>query len=97
MPSTGTARFLRVLHSAAAFLIAVLWPNTYEIMRRYRPVLELTLTQPRLSLFGYRLPFALRPWRPDFSWAVVIGALAVAYLYTISRSDAYVEFIYFQF
>ena len=80
----------------AAILIAVFLPNTYQIMRRYRPVLE-TVPMQRVSVFGYRLPLVVRPWRPDVSWAIFIAVLAVMALYTISRSDAYVEFIYFQF
>jgi len=74
----------------------VFLPNTYQIMRRYRPVLE-TVPMQRISIFGYRLPFAVRPWRPDVSWAIFMAVLAVTALYTITRSDAYVEFIYFQF
>ena len=47
----------------------------------------------------YYLPstWRLPPWRPGLGWALAIGALLVAYVYTASRYEAYVEFIYFRF
>jgi D-alanyl-lipoteichoic acid acyltransferase DltB (MBOAT superfamily) len=84
---------------AAAFLIAAAWPNTYEIMRRYRPVIKMHSTQARDLVVAQALPihFIVQPWRPTPAWLIIIVSLALTSLYILSRSQAYVQFIYFQF
>lgn len=84
---------------AAAVLIAAFWPNTYEVLRRYHPVIKMQTT----ALRGFSMArflkgrVTVKPWRPTTAWALAIAGLAVVYAFVISRSDAYVEFIYFQF
>ncbi len=86
-----------------ALAIAVLAPNTAEIFRKYNPAVGLAALRLRLAdepmVRMYYLPatWRLPPWRPGIGWALAIGALLVAYVYTASRYEAYVEFIYFRF
>ena len=82
-----------------AMAISLLLPNTYEVMRRYRPVLEMRSTQARdIVVAGFLPAYAvIKPWRPTMAWALTTGALASTYLYVVSRSDTYVAFIYFRF
>jgi alginate O-acetyltransferase complex protein AlgI len=86
-----------------ALAIAVLSPNTAEIFRKYNPAVGLAALQRRLSdepfVRMYYLPRSWRipPWRPNLGWGLAIAALLIAYVYTASRYEAYVEFIYFRF
>jgi hypothetical protein len=67
-----------------AFAIALLLPNSNEIMARYSPVLDKVRTG---------LPAALQ-WRPQAGWGVAIGVLAAAALLHLAGAT---EFLYFQF
>ncbi|MFM0728460.1 MBOAT family protein [Paraburkholderia strydomiana] len=67
-----------------AFFIALLMPNSNEIMARYSPVLDKVRTS---------LPAALQ-WRPQAGWGVAIGVLAAAALLHLAGAT---EFLYFQF
>lgn len=67
-----------------AGVIAVLCPNIYQIMRRYRPALN----QPNHKI---RLPLR---WRPTMFWAVITGLILVASLVLLTQVS---EFLYFRF
>ncbi|MGJ3261199.1 MAG: MBOAT family O-acyltransferase [Rhodospirillales bacterium] len=73
---------------AAAGAVAVLMPNVYQLMRRYRPVLG----APDIR---YRLPGGMSPaWRVSLPWAVGGGALALVALLMLTQVS---EFLYFRF
>lgn len=69
---------------ALAAVIAVLCPNIYQIMRRYRPVLGIPNRKPLLPL----------RWRPTVIWAGVTGIVLVASLVLLTQVS---EFLYFRF
>ena len=70
---------------AALFAIVTAFPNTQEIMGRYRPALGV---QPR-TRHG-----ALLSWRPTQAWSVAVGIVALVALAYVSGTT---EFLYFQF
>jgi D-alanyl-lipoteichoic acid acyltransferase DltB (MBOAT superfamily) len=74
--------------------IALLMPNTQQIMRRYRPVLRRHRTPDGAAVvLGGRTSKVLL-WRPSLFWSAAIGVmLAVGILALTSVS----EFLYFQF
>jgi hypothetical protein len=67
-----------------AFAIALLMPNSNEIMVRYAPVLDKVRTS---------VP-AMLQWRPQARWGVAIGVLAATALLHLAGAT---EFLYFQF
>lgn len=75
---------------AFAALIAFLFPNTQEIMRRYEPALDFV---PGADDMSGRLGRAL-VWAPTRKCAVAIGVLALASLLALNRPA---DFLYFQF
>jgi len=69
-------------------LTAVIFPNTQQVMRRYRPAFETYRGEiPRLQ-------FRWLEWRPQLLWSLTIALLAVVALLNLSRIS---EFLYFQF
>jgi len=78
--------------TGALFLIVLLsicWglPNTQELMSGFRPTLPFQLRT--------RIPQRLlMQWRPTAAWGLVIGAMAVAGVASLSRVS---EFLYYQF
>jgi hypothetical protein len=73
---------LVVVPSLVACLVVVcVFPNTQELVARYRPTL-------------WRLPRNTRMWRPSPSWAILLGiAFAVSFALVGGESP----FLYFQF
>jgi D-alanyl-lipoteichoic acid acyltransferase DltB (MBOAT superfamily) len=64
--------------------VVFLWPNTQEIMSRFRPALGAALTAiPRWQ-----------QWSPRAGWATIAGIVAAAGLLSLTRHS---EFLYFQF
>jgi alginate O-acetyltransferase complex protein AlgI len=63
--------------------IAWLMPNTQQLMARYAPALETVTAAPRRPL-----------WRPNLSWAVVMGIFAATAMLHLTQVS---EFLYFQF
>jgi D-alanyl-lipoteichoic acid acyltransferase DltB (MBOAT superfamily) len=64
--------------------VVFLWPNTQEIMSRFRPALGAALTAiPRWQ-----------QWSPRGGWATIAGIVAAAGLLSLTRHS---EFLYFQF
>jgi alginate O-acetyltransferase complex protein AlgI len=66
------------------FAMCFLLPNTQQIMRNYRPVLE-QVTSPRWQAFC---------WQPGFGWGVASGV--ILFMSLIRMSDVS-KFLYFQF
>ncbi|MES2684725.1 MAG: MBOAT family protein [Pseudomonadota bacterium] len=67
--------------------IAVVFPNTQQIMGRFNPALE------KIQLDGRRL-FSRLAWRPGFAWSALAGLLAAICVLCLTRVS---QFIYFQF
>ena len=72
---------------AAAGVIALAVPNTYQWIRRFRPVLEVR------SFPNQAVPNALL-WRPTLLWAGFTAALFALVVYYQAKPNA---FLYFQF
>jgi len=73
----------------ALLAIALVLPNTLQIMARYEPVLGIKERPANTGL----LPFALT-WQPTILWALAISALAAV---AIMRVGGPSEFLYWQF
>ena len=69
----------------ALFAVVTAFPNTQEIMGRYRPALGV---RPRARRN------ALLTWRPTRPWGVAVGIVALVALAYVSGTT---EFLYFQF
>jgi hypothetical protein len=70
-------------------LVALLFPNTLQLMARYEPALGV---HPRPAA-----PFSLLrvlDWTPTVPWAVVVSSLVVAAVLRIGGKS---EFLYWQF
>jgi D-alanyl-lipoteichoic acid acyltransferase DltB (MBOAT superfamily) len=81
----GTSKF--VLNWALVFvagIVVFLFPNSQELLRRYRPAFS----------NGPRVLRTRLTWRPNVSWAIGVGALAAICFLSLSRPT---EFLYFQF
>ena len=72
-----------------AILMLVVWlaPNSYEVLRRYRPML--LVLDNRVE---YR--YSALTWRPTWGWGILIGALLAASTIVMTGES---EFLYFQF
>jgi len=66
--------------------IAWFWPNTQEVMARFRPALDSHAVQP-----------ARWTWRPSLIAAIAVTAIAAPALYFILFTDRVSDFLYFQF
>ena len=71
---------------ALLLLIAWCWPNTQEIMARFRPALDAESIAP-----------ARWTWRPSVTAALAVVAVAAPALYFILFTDRVSDFLYFQF
>ena len=85
LPATGERVWRWII---GVGLVAVLMPNIYQIMRRYRPALGL----PDVAIKW--VPIKLSSWRPNVAWALGAGALTVAALLMLTQVS---EFLYFRF
>jgi alginate O-acetyltransferase complex protein AlgI len=75
---------------AVLLFIALVCPNTLEMLARYEPALGVKPKPATPALGGFRIP----AWGPSLPWAVAISVLAgVAIFYTGGPS----EFLYWQF
>jgi hypothetical protein len=84
-----TAFVLMVAAVAAGLLIALLLPNTLQIMSAYEPALG---SQERPANTGLR--WLRVRWSPSLVWAVVVAGLAAVAIY---RAGGPSEFLYWQF
>lgn len=82
-----SAGFTNALCYVAALVIVLFVPNTYQWVRRLRPVLE------ERPFPDKALPNALA-WRPSLVWAGLIAALFFTSIYYQAKPSA---FLYFQF
>jgi alginate O-acetyltransferase complex protein AlgI len=71
---------------ALLLAIAWAWPNTQEIMARFRPALDAEAVKP-----------AAWTWRPNMATAIALAAVAAPALYIILFTDRVSDFLYFQF
>jgi hypothetical protein len=74
---------------AVLLLVALLFPNTLQLMARYQPALGV-LSKPAAPLSVLR---AL-DWAPTAPWAVAMSSLVVA---AVMRIGGKSEFLYWQF
>ena len=81
-----------VLTLAAMIIIVTAMPNSIEITRRYRPVID---SVKELSASQYFLPKLA--WRPVSAWGLVIAATGTGALIQLYRLNDMTEFIYFNF
>jgi alginate O-acetyltransferase complex protein AlgI len=72
------------LRIVAGFVICFVLPNTQQIMREHRPILEKVLPTR----------WTVLTWQPTLLWGIVIGALLLASLLRMSDVS---KFLYFQF
>ena len=81
-----------VLTLAAMIIIVTAMPNSIEITRRYRPVID---SVKELSSSQYFLPKLA--WRPVSAWGLAIAAAGTGALVQLYRLNDMTEFIYFNF
>jgi len=72
----------------ALILVAAIFPNTQQFMRRYRPAFETYHGEIQ------RLRYRWLEWRPSKSWGIFIGVLFLLATLSLSKPS---EFLYFQF
>jgi hypothetical protein len=83
--SSGTQFVWTWLSITALGLIALVMPNTQQLLSRFDPVLDMRPYSP--------LPRWLT-WKPSIAWAVATGGLAFLGIISITRIS---EFLYWQF
>ena len=87
----GGARFVQTYGWVAlAFAIAMLAPNTQQLMRRFDPALDY---DPARDIGRAATPAALA-WRPNGAWALALAVITALSLLSLTRPA---EFLYFQF
>jgi len=89
----GTRFVLNWLWISALFIVAVALPNTQQILRRHRPVLdrfkEISSGVRPLGPVSDRIV-----WRPSAAWAMLTALFFTAGVLSLGRVS---EFLYFQF
>ena len=85
----GAFTTMGALYVGSALMIAWFLPNTYEIMRRYQPILQSAEILKEIS-------FAARfiRWTPTLVWAVYVAALL---LISLVYMGGHQKFLYFDF
>jgi alginate O-acetyltransferase complex protein AlgI len=90
-PNTALVE-IKGMHLALLMMVVggvIVWcfPNTQQILARYKPALELAPSdeQPRL------LPIY---WKPSIAWAMTLGVVVLASLVMLQNPSS---FLYFQF
>ena len=92
---TGGSNFVRSgLWLIGLFLIALLMPNTAEIMERIKPALSSHRSLAGAAIEPLRRLAARLRWTPSPAWACGIGLMAMTGLLSLSEIS---EFLYFQF
>ena len=81
--ATGAAYLLGLL------AIALLMPNSLQMMAAYEPALKLTARPPRLAIIG-----PILQWRPTPAWMIFIAAIAAVAMIRLTGKS---EFLYWQF
>jgi D-alanyl-lipoteichoic acid acyltransferase DltB (MBOAT superfamily) len=75
---------------AILLFIALVCPNTLEILAPYEPALGVKPKSTAPALGGFRIP----AWDPSLPWAVAISAVAAVAIFSIGGPS---EFLYWQF
>ncbi|MFO1468560.1 MAG: MBOAT family O-acyltransferase [Steroidobacteraceae bacterium] len=91
-PAAGVSalQFLQpLLWISALLLIALLLPNSIQLLAPHQPVLDASQRPSNTGLARLRLQ-----WNPTLPWAVVIAAMVVA---AVMRMGGPSEFLYWQF
>ncbi len=70
--------------------IALVCPNTLEILATYEPALGVKPKPTAPALGGFRIP----AWGPSLPWAVAISVLAAVAIFSTGVPS---EFLYWQF
>lgn len=82
-----------VLQALALAMLVLMLPNSIELVRNYRPVLDV-----RGALESKMKSFPLLPmWRPTMGWASVYLGVCIIALIQVYRLESITEFIYFNF
>jgi len=71
------------------FFIAVLMPNSLQILSKYEPTLLTPKTPPRVLGFGPALY-----WSPTIPWALFIAGIGAVSMMRLTGAS---EFLYWQF
>lgn len=79
---------------AALLLIALVMPNTQQIMRRFRPALAMHVSEPAAALRLLESRTRALVWRPTMGWAAAVGVVAAVGVLALTSVS---EFLYFQF
>jgi D-alanyl-lipoteichoic acid acyltransferase DltB (MBOAT superfamily) len=80
---TGVVNLKQMLEVFMALAIALLLPNSLQLLEHYRPGI-FTYASKRLTLDRLRLH-----WRPDLSWTVTMSGMLAASLYFMSRQPPF--------
>jgi len=80
---------------ALAFIV-IIAPNSIEIVRKYRPVVDVKSNSKTLKSTFIPLRKLLR-WRPSLAWSASFFVVGIVSLVQIYRLDELTEFIYFNF
>lgn len=75
-------------------LVALLMPNTQQIMRRFRPAFAAYRSHDGVSASARTVPYARVFWRPTVFWAIFSAVAAAFGLLALTSVS---EFLYFQF
>jgi len=89
--NVGIAQKYSIVGIAILLLIAVVFPNSQQIMGPFNPALE-KVQSNHTSLVNRLIVHC--QWRPGFVWSVVTGLLAAICVLCLTRVS---QFIYFQF
>ena len=76
------------------FPVALVMPNTQQILRGFEPVLNPPITRPETEVQPLHDAAERIRWRPSGRWAIVAGVFAALAVLAMTRIS---EFLYFQF
>jgi D-alanyl-lipoteichoic acid acyltransferase DltB (MBOAT superfamily) len=86
----GTDIKLAAMWAAILLFIALVCPNTLEILAPYEPALGVKPTSTPAILGRFRIPV----WGPSLPWAVAVSAIAAVAIFSTGGPS---EFLYWQF
>jgi hypothetical protein len=86
----GTDIERAAMWTAALLFVALVCPNTLQILAPYEPALGVKPASTAPVLGGFRAPV----WGPSLPWAVAISAVAAVAIFSVGGPS---EFLYWQF